>query len=90
LTCQKHPVVRAIPFKYTWERGNATYFRPPTPTIGGKKFHLPPPEFTSESTPLPPEKEEKNHKNNFLHFKLGLIVFYCSKWSKVICSKRVN
>jgi hypothetical protein len=24
-------VVKAIPFKYTWEGGNATYFRPPPP-----------------------------------------------------------
>ena len=30
-----------------------------------KNFHPSPPEFTSESTPLPPEK--KNHKNNFLY-----------------------
>ena len=30
-----------------------------------KKFHPSPPEFTSESTPLPPEK--KNHKSNFHH-----------------------
>jgi hypothetical protein len=57
-------LLRAIPFKYTWKGGMPLISDPPT-NRRKKRFHPPPPEFTSESTPLPPEK--KNHKNNFLY-----------------------
>ena len=49
-------LLRAIPFKYTWKGGMPLISDPPT-NRRKKRFHPPPPEFTSESTPLPPEKK---------------------------------
>jgi hypothetical protein len=57
--------LRAIPFEYTWEEGECHLFQTPPTNRRKKNFHPSPPEFTSESTPLPPEK--KNHKSNSHH-----------------------
>jgi hypothetical protein len=55
----KEVELRAILFKYTWERGECHLFQtpPPPPPNRRKKIHTPPPEFTSESIRLQPEKK---------------------------------
>jgi hypothetical protein len=50
-------LIRAVPFKYTWEGGTPFISDPPTPPIANKNVQPPPPEYTSINTPLPPEKK---------------------------------
>jgi hypothetical protein len=50
-------LIRAVPFKYTWEGRTPFISDPPTPPIANKNVQPPPPEFTSINTPLPPEKK---------------------------------
>jgi hypothetical protein len=57
--------LRAIPFEYTWEEGECHLFQTPPTNRRKKNFHPSPPDFTSESTPLPPEKNYQKH--NFLY-----------------------
>ena len=56
-------LVRAVPFKYTWEGGNTTYFRPPHQ----QKKKIPPTTTRIYFNKVPHYHQKKNHKNNFLY-----------------------